>query len=126
LAHAAGTVYGLAVVAIISSIFALGFVSSSSSLVDQLNSTGTDVWQSGNQDDIASWGASEGVYAGECWVLTFADTQELSTLIDTWYDLQWDRPIPMIWSVGNQALVGPSATASCAVTAAEVLNWDLS
>jgi membrane associated rhomboid family serine protease len=148
LAHAAGTVYGLVIVVSISAFIGLGFFDRSSSdwdysqnsesnttqsedtydspLVDQLNSAGPEFWQRGNQEDIAAWGAFEGVYADECWVLTFTDAEVLSSLIDSWYDLQWDRPIPMIWSVGDQALVGPSANSSCVVTATTVLNWDLS
>ena len=147
LAHAAGTVYGLILVVSISAILGLSFFDRSNAysdyrlnsesnttqsedtyydpLVDQLNSAGPEIWQRGNQEDIVAWGATEGVYADECWVLTFGDSQVLSTLIDSWYDLQWDGSIPMIWSVGDQALVGPSAYSSCVMTASNVLNWDL-
>ena len=149
LAHAAGTIYGLAVVAIISSIFTLGFASSSSSilnfnqnpessstqsestdsnsLVDLLNSAGPDAWESQSQDVVNSLGASEVIFSGDCWVLTYSDAQQLTTrVVDSWDTFEWDIPTPEYWYLNNQAIIGPSATSSCVVTAAKVLNWDLS
>ena len=148
LAHAAGTVYGLILVVLISAFIGLGFFDRSSAysdysqnsesnttqsedtydspLVDQLNSAGEEFWQSGNQENVATWGALEVVYTDECLVITFEDAQELTiNVIDRWDTFQWDRPTPDYWYLDNQAIIGPSAYSSCVVTASNVLNWDL-
>lgn len=147
LAHAAGTVYGLIVVVLISAILGLGFFDRSSSdwdysqnsesnstqsedtydssLVDQLNSAGEDGWEIQSQEVADSWGASEVIFSGDCWIFTFPDSFERQIFSDSWYDLPWEGEIPELWTLDNQALGGPGAYSSCVVTAAKVLNWKL-
>lgn len=147
LAHAAGTVYGLVLVVLISAFIGLGFFDRSSSdwdnsqnsesnttqsedtyydsLVEQLNSVGQDYWEIQSQEVADSWGASEVIFSGDCWIFTFPDSFERQAFSDSWYDLPWEGDIPGLWSFDNQALGGPSAYSSCVVTASNVLNWDL-
>ena len=147
LAHAAGTVYGLILVVSISAILGLGFFDRSNAysdyslnsesnttqsessdsyyLVEQLNSSGQDYWEIQSQEIADSWGASEVIWSGDCWIFTFPDTFERQTFSDSWYDLPWEGEIPELWTFENQALGGPSAFSPCFVTAAKVLNWDL-
>jgi membrane associated rhomboid family serine protease len=147
LAHAAGTVYGLVIVVLISAFIGLGFFDRSNAysnyslnsesnttqsessdsyyLVEQLNSSGQDYWEIQSQEIADSWGASEVIWSGDCWIFTFPDTFERQTFSDSWYDLPWEGEIPELWTLDNQALGGPSAYSSCVVTAAQVLNWDL-
>jgi membrane associated rhomboid family serine protease len=147
LAHAAGTVYGLIVVVSISAFIGLGFFDRSSSdwdysqnsesnitqsesndsyyLVEQLNSAGQDYWEIQSQEIADSWGASEVIFSGDCWIFTFPDSFERQAFSDSWYDLPWEGDIPGLWSLENQALGGPSAFSPCVMTAAKVLNWNL-
>jgi membrane associated rhomboid family serine protease len=148
LAHAAGTVYGLVIVVSISAFIGLGFFDRSSAysdyslnsesnttqsedaydspLVDQLNSAGDDGWEVQSQEIADSWGALEVIYSEDCGIFTFSDSFERQAFSDSWYDQPWEGDIPGLWTFDNQALGGPSAFSSCVVTAAKVLNWDLS
>ena len=125
LAHAAGTVYGLAVVALISVIFGLGFINSSSSLLDKLNSSGTQQWTNGPLDTWADWGATESIYSGECAVVTFGSTDDVDRLLSAWDGLPWDGETPSLWTVGKEGLLAPTRSTPCAITAAKALNWIL-
>jgi membrane associated rhomboid family serine protease len=147
LAHAAGTVYGLILVVLISAFIGLGFFDRSSSdwdynqnsesnttqsedtydspLVDQLNSAGEDGWEIQSQEVADSWGALEVIYSEDCGIFTFSDSFERQAFSDSWNDLPWEGEIPELWTLDNQALGGPSAYSSCVITAAKILNWDL-
>ena len=147
LAHAAGAVYGLIVVALISVTFGLGFASSSSadsnstqssapsnsqsngagsfSLIDELNSSGTQDWSYGAVDTWADWGATEAIYSDECAVLTFRSIDDVDRLLNSWSELTWDSEAPELWTVEKEGLVAPTRSTPCAITAATALNWNL-
>ena len=72
------------------------------------------------------WGALEVIYSEDCGIFTFSDSFERQAFSDSWYDQPWEGDIPGLWTFDNQALGGPSAFSPCVVTAAKVLNWDLS
>lgn len=135
LAHAAGTVYGLIIVTLISITFNLGFANSSeastyssqpTSLIEVLNSSGQQSWAYGTDDAWKDWGATEVIYADQCAVLTFGTSGDVDYLQNSWADLTWDGVPPEFWFVDNQGLVAPSSGTACAITAAVALNWDLS
>jgi membrane associated rhomboid family serine protease len=148
LAHAVGTIYGVAVVALISVIFGLGFANSSSavsdysqssaptsnsqengtgsfSLIDKLNSSGTQDWRYSALDTWANWGAIEFISSGECAVVTFGSTDDVDRLLSEWNGLPWDGETPKLWTVGIEGLVAPTQSTPCAITAAKALNWNL-
>lgn len=135
LAHAAGTLYGLIIVTLMSITFNLGFANSSeastftsqpTSLIDVLNSSGQQSWAYGTDDAWKDWGATEVIYADQCAVLTFGTSGDVDYLQNSWADLTWDGVPPEFWFVDNQGLVAPSSGTACAITAAVALNWDLS
>ena len=135
LAHAAGTVYGLIIVTLISITFNLGFANSSTastytsqptSLIQKLNSSGQQSWAYGTDDAWKEWGATEVIYADQCAVLTFGSSADVDYLQNSWADLTWDGEPPELWFIENQGLVAPSSGTACAITAAVALNWDLS
>lgn len=135
LAHAAGTVYGLIIVTLISITFNLGFANSSTastytsqptSLIEKLNSSGQQSWAYGTDDAWKEWGATEVIYADQCAVITFASSGDVDYLQNSWADLTWEGEPPELWFIENQGLVAPSSGTACAVTAAVALNWDLS
>lgn len=125
LAHAAGTIYGVAVVALISVIFSLGFLNSSSSLLDKLNLSGTQNWTNGPLDTWVDWGATESIYSGECAVVTFGSTDDVDRLLSAWDGLPWDGETPSLWTLGKEGLMAPTRSTPCAITAAKALNWNL-
>jgi membrane associated rhomboid family serine protease len=135
LAHAAGTVYGLIIVTMISITFNLGFANSSTastytsqptSLIEKLNSSGQQSWAYETDDAWKEWGATEVIYADQCVVITFGTSSDVDYLKNSWADLTWDREPPESWFVENQGLIAASSGTACAITAAGALNWDLS
>jgi hypothetical protein len=138
----------VAVVALISVIFGLGFANSSSavsdysqssaptsnsqengtgsfSLIDKLNSSGTQDWRYSALDTWANWGAIEFISSGECAVVTFGSTDDVDRLLSEWNGLPWDGETPKLWTVGIEGLVAPTQSTPCAITAAKALNWNL-
>ena len=135
LAHAAGTLYGLIIVTLISITFNLGFANSSTastytsqptSLIEKLNSSSQQSWAYETDDFWKEWGATEVIYTDQCVVLTFGTSSDVDYLQNSWADLTWDGDPPELWFFENQGLIAPSSGTACAITAADALNWDLS